>query len=62
MIPLFLGFVALADLAVVMLIRHECVNYPGMPRTPTTDRMIDVATIMSLLASVVGIFHLSGVI
>lgn len=59
-IPLFLGFVALFDLAIGFLIRHECIAFPGMPRTPRTDRLIDVGIIMSILAAVIGLGHLMG--
>lgn len=59
-IPLFLGFVAIFDLAITFRIRHECLTYPGMPRTATTDRLIDVAIIMSLAAAVIGLGHLVG--
>jgi hypothetical protein len=57
----FLGTVALFDLFVAMLIRRDIMTY-GPDRTPLTERVTNAAIPLSIVASVVGIFHLSGVV
>lgn len=57
----FLGIVALFDLFVAILIRHDIMAY-GIDRSPTTERLTSVAIPLSIVAVVVGIAHLSGVV
>lgn len=58
---IFLGTVAIFDLFVAMLIRRDIMTY-GPDRQPLTERLTTVAIPLSIVAGVVGIFHLSGVI
>ena len=57
----FLGTVAIFDLFVAMLIRKDIMTY-GPDRTPLTERLTNAAIPLSIVAGLVGIFHLSGVV